>query len=243
MPVELICLAPRPMARRRLIAIPFAGGGPSVFQPWVPHVPADTELFGVLLPGRERAARAAPLSDWSTLVPEIERQIAALPSLPFALFGHSLGALIALEVAHAVADRGLPLTRLCVAGRPWPGAGRPAVETPMATVSDEVLLARMAERYGALPASLAHPDIAEMALPILRADMVLLEGYQHRSGRQLSAPISVVHGERDPITAAADPMAWRAETTGTVTAQTVDAGHFFVAEAATALIAASLSDD
>src|SRR4051794_36920377 len=97
---------PRPDARRRLFCLPHAGGGAAAFRRWADGMAAAVEVVAVQPPGRETRFREPPFTDWRSLVVSLAD---ALPAdRPFALFGHSLGALLAFELARELRRRGGP---------------------------------------------------------------------------------------------------------------------------------------
>lgn len=105
MTVRLKCLAPRPMASLRLLCIPFAGGGTVTFRRWAALLPPHIEAFAVQLPGREDRLREPALDDWQSMMDALIEAVAPLPFLPTAIFGHSLGAVIALELGRRMHAR------------------------------------------------------------------------------------------------------------------------------------------
>src|SRR3546814_994003 len=88
------------MARIRLLCSPFAGAGVVGFRPWARFLPPHVEAFAVLLPGREDAIAEAPLTDWGAMRHALIDAVSSLPTLPTAIFGHSLGAVIGLDLAR-----------------------------------------------------------------------------------------------------------------------------------------------
>jgi len=241
MSVSLLPLHLAPMAQKRLVCVPFAGAGASVFSSWGDVLPPDIEVFALQLPGRETAARQPFCTDWANMMAQAAEAVKALPQVPTIVFGHSLGALIALDFAREMTRNGAPILRLVVGGRPWPGIGLlPAEITEIADLEDEAFIQAMEKRYGPIHESLHHPDIAEMVLPILRADLRLLASYQYKSERTLSCPISVIQGKDDPITRSCDGKGWGRETECEVDVTQIDAGHYFVDTHAAELVSACL---
>lgn len=228
MVVRLKCLEPRPMAVQRVLLIPYAGAGVGAFRGWGKGIDASAEPYVLQLPGREDRLRELLYRSWPAMIDAAAEALVAWPTLPVTLLGHSLGAVIALELARALhaARPGEP-RHLFVAARPWPGL--PAESLPdLEVMSDADLLVALDKRYGVAPASLAHPDIRDIVLPGLRADLCLLDSYRHVPGRPLSCPLTVFGGAKDSLTSAESLQAWQMETTGVFRSCTLDSGHFFV---------------
>lgn len=230
--IRIICLKAQPMARRRLVIFPHAGAGPAVYRPWLDHFPGDTELVAVQLPGRESALGETPFRDWAAMLPALTAAIDTLPATPFALFGHSLGAVMALAAARHLAARApQQLSHVFVSGRPWPGTPAPPLPQPDA-LGDEAFLEMMAARFGAAGAAMDNAEIRDLVLPGLRADVALLHSYRHAPAPLLPCPLTVFHGTDDPATAGQDMADWGAETTGPFAVQAIAGRHLFPVEAA-----------
>ncbi len=227
MSVEFRCLKPRPMATMRLAAIPFAGGGASVYRRLAAELPDWIELHAMQLPGHEDLASKPPLADWGTAIDAASRALDRLPQGRLALFGHSLGALLALDLGAKMAPA--RVAHLFCAARPWPGAAPPdaALFDRFDQLDDDGCLEALAATYGEAPQSFAHPEIRDFALPILRADLALLKSRPRLAG-QLSCPLVVYAGARDPVTSGADLAQWRRETSGPFEIVTLPAGHYFL---------------
>lgn len=232
MTAELKCLAPRPMARLRLVALPFAGAGANLFRPWANEMPAGVELFALQLPGRENLIGEPPLKDWPTLVEAAATAIDRLAPSSLALYGHSLGAVLGLDLARRIEDKGRHrLVRLVAAARPWPGAMNRTSSSDLAVLdlSDDELIERMRGAYGETPVSMRDEDVRSVVMPALRADLTALLDYRGAPSRPISAPITVIAGDVDPATRNADLSAWRAATSGAFATRIVAGGHYFAA--------------
>lgn len=234
--IRLKSLAAQPMARMRLICIPFAGAGAVAFRPWAKLLPAHAEAFAVQLPGREDAIAKAPLTDWRTMRGELIDAVSALPLLPTAIFGHSLGAVIGLELARWL-HQAAPgyLLHLFVSGRPWPGCEVPPISCG-ADQSDTELLRSLDERYGSLATSLSHPEIRALAIHALRADLQLLDSYRYAPMSPLQCPLTAFKGSLDPTTTRDGMNAWQAESTGPFQLLELQGDHFFIESQRTAVV-------
>lgn len=244
MTVRIKCLAARPMASCRLLCIPCAGGGALAFRTLASLLPAHLEAYALQLPGREDRLGEAAFASWQPMMDAVTRAAASLPLVPTAILGHSLGALIGLDLARWMHSRQPgQLTHVFAAGRPWPGGVAGDGGYDLGALPEQELLTRMDQRYGSLSTSLSHPEIRELTLPILRADLQLLSSYRYSRAPPMSCPVSVFAGSDDPSTPAESLDGWREETRGSFDVCMLDAGHFFLESHRTQIatrIAASL---
>lgn len=232
MSIHLKCLAPRPMASLRLLCIPYAGGGALTYRPWATLLPDHVEAYALQLPGREDRIREPPLVEWPAMMDALAEAVSPLPHLPTAVFGHSLGAVIALELGRWM-HREQPgrLAHLFASGRPWPGNPAPedrAVEELLAGGSDDALLQELDRRYGSMSTNLAHPEIRELLMPVLRADLRLLVAHRYAPAPPLECALTVFAGTEDRTTPAASLDGWCGETRGETAVRMLEGQHFFL---------------
>jgi surfactin synthase thioesterase subunit len=239
--ISLKCLAPRPMATLRLLCIPHAGGGAFCFRGWPALLPAGVEVFAVQLPGREDRLDAPAFDTWLPMMAALTEAVALLPPLPTAIFGHSLGAVIALELGRWMRARQPGrLRRLYVSGYRWPGSTGDG-QNDLAALADADLLQALDQMYGSLSTSLSHPDIRDLMLPILRADLGLLATYRYAVSPALDCPLTVFAGRDDPATTSANLEAWHQECRGPFRIRIFDGQHFFMETHRAPVIAAIAS--
>jgi len=223
-------LAPAPRATTRVIAFPHGGGSPTGFLPWRGHLPDSLAAFVVQLPGRwERLNEPAH----TRLDPLLDALLAGLlPTLapPFVLFGVSMGALVAFELARALVRSGGPLpSLLVVAAYPAPHlpnplhAHRDSLRLALGDPPDTAALAR----HGLVPDGLLDPDALRLVLPALRADIELVLHHEHRPGPPLPLPILVLGGLADPLVTRAQLDAWVEHTAADFAVQQLPGGHLF----------------
>src|SRR5262245_37676317 len=223
----LFCRAPRPDPRLRLFCVPFAGSGASAFNAWPGAFPENIELHAVQLPGREARYSEPPLSDVRDAARLVAEAIEPYLDRHYAFFGYSMGALIAFEVIRELRRRGAPMPiQLFAAARRAPqlAAERP----PMAQLPREAFLDRLSEYYDSPSEVWANPDLLEIVLPVLRADMALCESYTYREEPPFGFPIQAFCGLRDRSAPRADVQAWRAQTTGDFALEMFEGSHFFL---------------
>jgi medium-chain acyl-[acyl-carrier-protein] hydrolase len=164
--------------------------------------------------------------------PLVEALAAALPlaGVPFAFFGHSMGALIAFELARELARRGRPgPLHLFVSGRRAPQV--PDREEPLHRLPDPEFVVRLRELNGTPEEVLANGELMQLLLPLLRADFAVHETYEYRPGEPLAVPISALGGIADPEVRRDDLEAWRPETRGAFRLRMLPGDHFFLLSA------------
>lgn len=220
---------PSPGATHRLVCIPFAGGTARAYLDWIPRLSPRVDVCPIQLPGREgRMGEPLPTSV-EAIVSEIDEAIATLPPLPVVLFGHSMGAMIAYEVAQRMAARGAAPHHLVVAGRVAPQC--PLREERVSHLDDAAFTEKLRELGGTPEAVFDIPELLELLLPIVRADMRLFETYEHDPARPpLPTPVTALSGRDDPWVAIDDADAWRAVTDDRFRLELFDGGHFFLDE-------------
>jgi medium-chain acyl-[acyl-carrier-protein] hydrolase len=218
-------------ARRKVFCFPYAGGAASLFHGWGDALGAETHLCAVQLPGRGGRFREAPAQTIDELVKAAADGLSGELDLPFALFGHSMGAVVAFELARELRRRGgrQPFL-LVVSGHQAPHIPEP--HPPFSHLPDPEFLEEARQRYDGIPAEvLAEPELLQLVLPVLRADIRALENYAYVEEAPLECPIGVFGGDQDHHVSASDLEAWRGYTRATVTLRTFSGGHFFVQEA------------
>ena len=100
MPASSWVVCTKSHARLRLFCFPYAGGGASIYHPWSKRLSGDVEICPLYLPGRENRLREPCFKRLSSLVEELTDALTHFMDVPFAFFGHSMGALISFEVAR-----------------------------------------------------------------------------------------------------------------------------------------------
>ncbi|BBL70966.1 thioesterase II family protein [Methylogaea oryzae] len=223
-------------ATLRLVCIPHAGGGASFFRPWAQRLPPRVELWIAQLPGREGRFRE-PLAASLTAVAEALGQcLARLPAKPTVLFGHSLGALAAFELAHVLRDLGQeePLL-LAPSGRTPPGDG--SGPRHLLHLDDAAFIDALADEYGGIaPAILENPALRELYVPTLRADMGLVADYRPPQRPPLSCPIRAFGGDGDRHTPTQRLQGWQDCSRGPFDMRLFPGGHFYLADQIAAVI-------
>ena len=214
-----------------LFCLPYAGGAAAVYREWPNAVPAWLRIAPLHLPGRGVRHDEALMPDWASLIERLIVDLRAHLDRPFALFGHSLGALIAFELAHALKQRFDVEPRwLGVSGSPAPS--HHAAETHWLTCAEQDVLDELKAFGQTAPDLLANREFVELIVPVVRNDFHLYGTWQApRAGARmaLECPIHVFGGLQDETTRDTSTLdAWRNETRGHFSRSTFDGGHFFV---------------
>jgi surfactin synthase thioesterase subunit/flavin reductase (DIM6/NTAB) family NADH-FMN oxidoreductase RutF len=218
----------------RLFCIPHAGGSARVFRPWRPYLRTGIELRPIELPGRGERAGEPPYREFADGVDDIARHIAEQAGgEPYAVYGHSLGALLGYEAVHRLAERGHPAPRHLFASGCRP-PHRPRRRPTLHTLPDEALLGAMTALGGAPGGLLTDPEATRFFACLIRADYRIFEGYRHGAGRpRLPCPISAVFGTDDPVTSVPEARRWsELGCAGAAALALEDAGHFFLTDRA-----------
>jgi surfactin synthase thioesterase subunit len=230
--------------RTRLFCFAHAGGSTTAFRTWARRLPADVEVVGVERPGQGARWQESAMSATRAVVADALRRITPQLDRPVALFGHSLGALVAFEVARVLEqEHGVVPRCLIVAGRRAPAI--PSPEPHVHGLPDDAFLAAI-RAVGVTPAELLDdPEMRAHLLPRLRAEVALSESYVLQETSRLACPILVCGGHDDVGVPLEQLAAWQAHTTSHCDVRLFSGDHFFIRSAETELLAAiarALSD-
>jgi surfactin synthase thioesterase subunit len=209
-----------------LFCFPHAGASAATYVRWRQHLPEWIRVSPVELPGRGRRAREPLQTSFAALLAQLEHEVQPGPGQTFAFFGHSLGALLAFELAWQRWRSGASLPSLVmVAGAAAPCRREP--ERYARTLSDAELRAELAQLGGTPQSVLENAELMELALPILRADFQVAGEYRCAEAHHIPAPIQVFAGAEDATTAES-LSAWQLHTQGSCRVDVLPGGHFFV---------------
>ena len=211
----------------RLFCLPHAGSGAAAFYRWKRLLPGGVQVCPVLLPGREiRLAERARLRV-NEIVDGLMEELGGDLGRPYAVFGHSMGALLAYEWVRRIAAEGLPRpTRLIVSGRDAPH--HPAAQRSLHRLEDVAFVEALGKKYGGLPEGfLEDVELREVFLPILRADLEVVETYEFAAGERLASPVMGFAGTRDQSVSEAGLSAWAELTAAGFTEQRFAGDHFY----------------
>ncbi|PRP91637.1 Linear gramicidin dehydrogenase LgrE [Enhygromyxa salina] len=195
-----------------------------MFQPWTASLPHDVELRVVQLPGRQERGAEAPMTQLREMVERVLEALQAIPSLPSTLYGHSLGGVLAFEVARRLEARGQAPRLVVGACRPPHHEPRPA---QIRHLPSGDFIAALERRYGT-PSELRSPQLQEIALPVLRADITAVETHRFESQPTFGGDLTILVGHRDKSASPELAAGWRALTKGALRVHQIDGGHLFI---------------
>ncbi|MET3129876.1 surfactin synthase thioesterase subunit [Oxalobacteraceae bacterium GrIS 1.11] len=216
-----------PSARLRLYCFSYAGGSAAYYAPWQALLGPAIQICAIELPGRGTRFLEAPPSSMEAVVSAVAQAIARQDELPFAFFGHSLGALLAFEVARHCRAHGLAQAEhLFVSGCAAPRLRDCSHDLHM--LDDGALIEALRDYNGTPAEVLDSRELMDLLLPMIRADFALAERYQYRAGPALDIPVSVLAGKRDEGTSIEQAQGWAQETSADCSLTWYQGDHFFL---------------
>lgn len=219
---------PQPQAKFRLVCFPYAGAGPVVYRAWPDLLPGGVEVIILHYPGRESRFRETPLNAMPALVTALSAALTPFCDRPFAFFGHSLGGLVAFELARQLRRAGQPQPQhLFISSRRAPHLPEPL--SPIHALEDTAFTAAVQQRYSGIPdVILQDPELLALFLPVMKADFAILETYQYTPEPPFDYPISVYSGEQDQGVTPQALAEWQIHSQHAVTVQSFPGDHFYL---------------
>jgi pyochelin biosynthesis protein PchC len=227
---------PAPSSRVRLVCFPHAGGSASYFHSVSAALAPAVEVAAVQYPGRQDRRADPCIDDIGELAARVWEQLrqvlAERPEVPTALFGHSMGSIVAFEVARLMERDTGTGTGTCPGPLVLFASGRRAPSIPhdddISGRDEAGIVAEMRALGGTDSRVLSDPELLEMVLPALRSDYRAVESYCRDAGTRISAPVSVLVGDTDPRTSMEQARAWSGHTSGAMEIHTYPGGHFYL---------------
>lgn len=216
---------PAPRAPVRLVCLAHAGGSASFYFPVARALSPRIEVLAVQYPGRQDRRGESAIGDLDVLAERIVQALEPWTDKPYALFGHSMGAIVGFEAARRLQSAGRGPSRLFVSGRRAPSLDTAGEYQP---VTDEEVLTEITRLDGTGRELLEDQETLRMILPALRADYGAVRRYRYRPGPALACPITAFTGDRDPKATAGQVRAWQAHTTSAFELNVLPGGHFFL---------------
>ncbi|MEN1888991.1 thioesterase II family protein [Streptomyces mirabilis] len=213
--------------KQRLVCFPHAGGSASAFSSWRRRLPVDVELLTIRYPGREDRITEPFVEDMDEMADEIAAELAPLLDSGLVLFGHSMGAALAFEVALLLEENhGRGPSMVVVSGRSGPGTGG----RDLPDDNDESVI-DFAKSLGSVnSAAYDDEDLRPLLLPALRADLRMIKNHSPRPGRTIKSPLSIYVGDSDPDVTVSEAYAWSDASIGESSIKVFPGGHFYLVD-------------
>jgi medium-chain acyl-[acyl-carrier-protein] hydrolase len=215
-------------ARCRLFCLPHSGSGASLFSSWKNFLPSVLDICAIQLPGRENRLREPPLMQIHRIAEVLAAELQPYFDRPYILFGYSLGALIAFELARQLRRQGNPpAVSLFALARPAPHLAQ--TRPPLHQLPDDLFLLELTRRFnGMSPVILQDKELMELLLPTLRADITALETYVYQDAKPLDCSILTFGGSLDATTTEDELRAWQLHTNRSFELRIFPGDHFFI---------------
>lgn len=212
-----------------LFALPYAGGSSAIYRRWADKLPEWVRFVPLHMPGRGVRARMAPIHEWRPLLDLLVQDVRAYLDRPYAIFGHSMGALLGAELAYELRQR-YRLAPIWLGVSACIAPAKRKRETHWLNCSHDELMEEVGSLNGTAPAILENEDFMALVAPVLRADFHLCGTHVRRALPPLSCPILALGGTKDDeIMEEPDNLsAWALETSGPFDLQMLDADHFYI---------------
>jgi medium-chain acyl-[acyl-carrier-protein] hydrolase len=229
-----------------LLCVPHAGGSARVFHGLGLALPG-TRMVPLELPGHGRRMGEPLGSDFGAALDDLVRHSAEHTRGPYVLLGHSLGAMLAFELARHWTSSGRPPTALVLVGRNSPTW--PRLLPLIHRLDTPAFMAAIRELGGTPPQLFDSPELVELFAPLLRADLTISETYRLLPGGMLDCPLWICAGAGDTMVDKLGMRDWSRYTTGRVVVEELPGGHFVLDEpefhrlVARALVAVSVPSE
>lgn len=213
----------------RIFCFPYAGGSSQIFRTWSTQFPDEIELCPIQLPGRGSRFEEVPYRQIAPLITALAEVILPRMDRPCAFFGHSMGSIIAYELAqHLKQTAGVSLCHLFVSGRGAPHL--PRRSTPIYNLPEMEFLEELRQLNGTPEEVFDDRELLQLLIPLLRADFELIETYRFAGHSPLECPITAIGGLSDVEITREDIEAWSDHTASDFSAHMLPGDHFFIGQ-------------
>ncbi|WP_327091571.1 alpha/beta fold hydrolase [Nonomuraea sp. NBC_01738] len=209
----------------RLVCFPHAGGSASYYFPVSQALSPAVEVLAIQYPGRQDRRTEPLIDDVHTLAAQIADNLGPWTDRPFALFGHSMGATVAYEVARLLEERGHRPLHLFASGRRAPSRYR---DENVHRLGDDGVIGEMKRLNGTDSQVLGDEELLRMVLGAVRNDYKAIETYRHKVGPKLECPVTALVGDDDPKTTVEEAESWSWHTNGPFELGVYRGGHFYL---------------
>jgi len=216
---------PAPDATHRLICFPHAGGSASYYLPVSTALSPRVDVVALQYPGRQDRRNEPLIDDIGTLADQVHQALRGWDDRPLTFFGHSMGALVAFEVARRFERDGGGPVRLFASGRRAPSRFR---DENVHQRDDDGIIAEIKSMSGTDDRLLGDEELIRMILPALRGDYRAVETYRCPPDATVSCPVTALVGDRDPKTLVGEARDWEKHTTAGFDLRIFPGGHFYL---------------
>jgi surfactin synthase thioesterase subunit len=216
---------PSAEAAVQLVCLPHAGGSAPFYRPVAQALYPRVEVLAVQYPGRQDRRHEAMIDDLGELADRVSEAVVAAVDRPFALFGHSMGATLAYEVAIRLERQRLFPLRVFASGRRAPSCHR---DERVHLRDDDGMVAELRALSGTDQRVFGDEELLRMVLPAIRNDYRAAETYRYTPGAPLRCPVTALAGESDPKASPDEVAAWSTHTDGEFELRTYTGGHFYL---------------
>ncbi|MFD3487140.1 thioesterase II family protein [Streptomyces sp. NPDC058665] len=224
---------PAPEAPTQLVCLPHAGGSAPFFLPVTKALSPETDVLAVQYPGRQDRRDEKGIPSIPKLADAVARELLEWADRPITLFGHSMGASVAFEVARRLRDTDVEVLGLIVSGRCSP---RCRCITTRQLFSDENILDDVRRMSGTDAEVLGDDDVVRMIMPALRNDYAAVMSYRSEPGATVPYPVVALIGDSDPQVPVVDARGWADHTEADFQLHVFPGGHFYLNDQPAAVV-------
>ncbi|MBD8496936.1 thioesterase II family protein [Paenibacillus arenosi] len=216
----------------KLFCLPYAGGSAMIYTPWKRMLNSYIELHPLEMAGRGRRIMDQPLDCMEDVIEDLWSSVQGeLDESEFALFGHSMGAHVAYELALSIKHHtGREPVHLFVSGTYPPHMNTDKLHPAS---SDKQLIKEIKELGGLPEEALQCEELMQLFLPVIRKDLQVMNRYQPQVGSPINCDMSVLYAEDDVMTETCHIAEWSAYVSQRFKSYRFTGGHFFIMEHAT----------
>jgi len=219
--------APAPEADTVLVCFPHAGGSATFYASMARALAPAIDVLAVQYPGRQDRRATPCIDDLGTLAAAVLPSITPWTGRRIALFGHSMGAVVAFETARLLEEAGVDIASLIVSGRRAPSRHR---DEFVHRRDDDGMIEELKSLAGTDTAVLGDEELIRMVLPAIRGDYRAAESYRYRPGAPLRCPVVALTGDNDPKAGLDEVEAWQEHTAGRFRFRQWPGGHFYLSQ-------------
>jgi len=222
-----ITFQPKSNAQIRLFCFHFAGSSASMFREWPKLLINHAELVAIQLPGREERFNETLLGNITQVIDLLSSHFNSYTDRPFILLGHSIGALIAFELARSLRSKGLSQPQHLIAS----GSKAPHILLKNPKIHDlpHPQFITELEKYGGMPSYIINDqELMSLFSPIIRSDFCISETYKYLRQQPFDFPITALGGINDNMCNRKDLIEWQKQTTKAFQCHLFPGQHFFI---------------